>query len=80
MYSHPNTNIPFWIGKGKDRRVNHWKKNVYANGVVLTESQVLEIRRKYIPYVCTQATLATEYNVSKSNISAIITNKTWSHI
>ena len=42
----------------------------------LTETDVAEIRKKYIPNVYTQEMLAKEYNVSRSNIKLIVNNKT----
>lgn len=47
---------------------------------VLTESQVLEIRDKYKPFVYTTKKLANEYNVSEPTIQSIIYRKTWRHI
>lgn len=47
---------------------------------VLTESEVLEIRRKYIPWLYSLPMLAEEYNVTFSTIYAIIIRKLWSHI
>ena len=43
----------------------------------LTETDVAEIRKKYIPNVYTQEMLAKEYGVSRSNIKLIVNNKTW---
>ena len=46
----------------------------------LTELQVIEIRKKYVPHVYTLAMLAKEYGVDSTNISCIITRKTWKHL
>ena len=46
----------------------------------LTESDVLEIRSKYIPKLYTQQKLANEYRVSKINIKCITSRRTWTHI
>lgn len=49
-------------------------------GRKLTATQVLEIRDKYKPRVCTKAMLAAEYGVSKSTIEKIVYNTWWRHI
>lgn len=46
----------------------------------LTEKQVREIRNKYIPYKYSTSRLASEYKVSRSQISSIINRKNWFHI
>jgi len=46
----------------------------------LTETQVLEIRKKYEEGTFTQVQLATEYNISCSTISDIFRRKSWTHI
>ena len=46
----------------------------------LTESDVLEIRSKYIPRVYTYAKLSKEYGVSKIQIKQILNRKRWKHI
>jgi len=46
----------------------------------VTEVQVLEIRKKYEECTFTQEQLATEYNISRSNISNIIRRNIWTHI
>jgi len=43
----------------------------------LTKAQVLEIRKKYGEGTYTQKALATEYNISKTQISFIIRVKRW---
>ncbi len=43
----------------------------------LNKQQVLDIRRKYIPYKYSSFRLAKEYSVSQSNIMFIIHNKFW---
>jgi hypothetical protein len=47
---------------------------------VLTEDQVKEIRRRYIPRVVTQRQLAIEFGCSQQVISYIISRKLWSHL
>lgn len=46
----------------------------------LKETEVLEIRQKYVKDVYTMDTLAKEYNVSRSGIQSIIERRTWTHI
>lgn len=46
----------------------------------LTESQVVEIRKKYIPRKYTLQQLAKEYNVSFSLIGHVIKNRNWKHV
>ena len=44
---------------------------------MLTEREVLEIRYKYVPRICTMKMLAEEYQVSRLTISAIIHRQNW---
>lgn len=46
----------------------------------LTELQVTEIRRRYAAGGIGQQRLANEFNVSKSNVRAIVTGLTWKHL
>lgn len=46
----------------------------------LSEAQVLEIRKKYIPWKYSTRKLAKEYNVSQVEIYRIIKRETWAHI
>lgn len=46
----------------------------------LTESQVIEIRRRYACGTVTQKALALEYCVVESVIAGIVTHKSWRHI
>lgn len=46
----------------------------------LTENQVIEIRKKFIPRYYSRTKLAKEYNVSEATIKDIIYNRTWKHI
>jgi hypothetical protein len=48
--------------------------------VILTETQVREIRTKYANGIITQLQLALEYGVERTTIGSIIRRKTWSHI
>ena len=73
--------------KGIDKQTKEYKeklsKEMTGSGnrsAKLTEKEVIEIRKKYIPRVYTVQVLAKEYKVSKSTISGIVNNMTWSHI
>lgn len=48
--------------------------------VILTETQVREIRMKYANGSITQLQLALEYGVKRTTISKIIRRETWSHL
>ena len=56
------------------------RKGEIAPNAILTDAQVLEIRKKYIPYVYTQRQLSEEYNVSLSAIGMIICKSNWKHL
>ena len=46
----------------------------------LTEEQVIEIRKKYIPRKYTLEKLAKEYNVTYGLIGHVVRNKAWKHV
>jgi len=46
----------------------------------LSDSQVLEIREKYVPRKYTLLQIANDYDVDQSTIRAIIKRKAWRHI
>lgn len=46
----------------------------------LTEDQVIEIRKKYIPRKYTLQQLAKEYNVSFGLIGHVVKNRNWTHV
>lgn len=50
------------------------------NNRTLTEDQVLEIRKLYIPYKFSCSKLAKQFGVYESTIQRIIYRKTWKHI
>jgi hypothetical protein len=58
----------------------HTQKGEKNGHSKLTDVQVLEIRKKYDTGKYIQQELADEYNVSIGAISAITTNKNWSHL
>lgn len=47
---------------------------------ILSEDQVKEIRRKYVPYKIGYAKLSKEYGVAHTTIRAIISRQTWKHL
>lgn len=51
-----------------------------AKRAILTESQVREIRSLYEPWKFSRGKLAKKFNVDRSTITAIVTNKSWKHI
>ena len=55
-------------------------KGERINLAVLTETQVLEIRAKYMICGYSQSMLARDYQVSKGAIAAIVTRRTWKHL
>ena len=69
-------NVHDCIAKGRKaiaRGENH-------RGAKLSESQIVQIRKDYIPHKKSCAKLALEYNVAESNMSAIVRRITWVHI
>lgn len=79
-----NVNNLEWTTNQKNR--NHAVKNgLHAKGEQiknskLTEQQVIEIRKKYIPKKYTMSKLAKEYGVRETAIYRIINYKRWKHI
>jgi len=53
-------------------------QNIWSS--ILTEDQVIEIKRRYVARKTTQQMLATEFGVSRSTVGYIITGKNWKHI
>lgn len=47
---------------------------------MLTEDQVLEIRKRFMPRVCTGTMLAKEFGVTSSAIHHIVKRNIWKHI
>ena len=70
----PKDNIRDCVSKG---RFPIGEKKSWA---ILTENDVLEIRKKYVPFYRTQKMFAEKYGVSDKTISAVITRKIWKHI
>lgn len=62
----------------RKRNPNRDGENHHKNK--LSEKQILDIRRKYIPRIVTQHYLALKYNVTQSLIEKIVNRKIWDHI
>lgn len=56
------------------------KQGEKSRTAVLTEAQVMEIRRKYLPGIVGTKQLAKEYGVGHTTIAGIVAGKTWQHI
>jgi hypothetical protein len=73
------------IGTHADNQADKYKKNRQAKGEkngqsLLTESQVIEARKKYKPKVVTYKMLADEYGVCKDTMQKAIRGIYWRHI
>ena len=66
----------------KEQKENYRLANLGSKnpGSKLTEKEVIEIRKKYKPFIYTKPMLAKEYNISEKNIDLILRRKTWKHI
>jgi hypothetical protein len=69
-------NIEDMIRKGR----NNTPKGESHRDAKLTEKQVLEIRKRHVPFVLTYSMLAREYGVSKSTIQHAVNGSHWKHI
>jgi len=63
----------------RNRHGTH-NKGERHNMVKLTKEEVIEIRDKYGTGQYTQEQLASEYDISKPNVSFIVNRRTWKHI
>lgn len=61
------------------RNPESWAKGEQNAGSKLTESDVIEIRHKYIPRKYTIRMLSDEYGVCRTTIHNIIHRKKWAH-
>jgi hypothetical protein len=73
------------IGTHADNQADKYKKNRQAKGEengqsLLTESQVVEARKKYKPRVVTYKMLANEYGVCKDTMQKAIRGIYWRHL
>lgn len=56
------------------------KKGSLNGNSLLTEHDVLEIRKKYKPRIYTRSMLAIEYKVKESCIKDVVNRNSWKHI
>lgn len=70
-----------WLGTNTDNQQDRITKKLPGGGArKLTESQVIEIRKRYAQGNIRHKDLAVEYNVSKSAIYGILSRKKWKHL
>lgn len=65
--------------KDKVIKGRHVKGEIHYRAI-LSEEDVLEIRRLHVPWVVSFADLAKQFNVSHATIYAILHRKNWKHI
>lgn len=66
------------MAKGRHNyRTHHGSKHGMS---IFTEEIVLEIRRLYAAEEMTQVALGQRYNTTQTNISNIVSRKSWRHI
>lgn len=70
----PADNVRDAIAKGRHI------KGEQVGGCVLTEADVIAIRRRYAAGGIRQGDLAAEYGVSRSNIGFIVRGRSWAHL
>lgn len=74
-------NVHDMISKNRQATFEQLSNKGESNGAAkLNESQVLEIRKKYIPRVYTVKMLADEFSVSVPLIEKILARKVWKHV
>lgn len=76
-----------WLGTRQENMIDcvskgrHNKpKGLNVNTCKLTEEQVREIRKKYIPRKYSTRKLANEYGLNQATIFSIISRESWQHI
>lgn len=74
-----------FLGSVLDNNRDCVRKNRHSIGIKngsakLTETQIREIKNKYIPKQYSTTKLSKEYGVTQPTIYNIVTNKTWRHI
>jgi hypothetical protein len=75
-------NVVDSVVKGRWTR-NPWRnqpKGERTANAKLTEAAVREIRQRYATGGISQQTLATEYGVNQTKISAVVRRETWAHV
>jgi hypothetical protein len=73
-------NMQDMVKAGRHR--SHWPRRPGTShwNAKLTDEQVLTIRSRYSTGGITQAVLAREYDISLTNIAAIISRRLWQHL
>lgn len=71
-------NIADMVSKGRQRSPD--QQGEKGPGAKLTDTQVIEIRRRYAQGGTSQARLGAEFNVGAANIGLIVRRKNWRHI
>ena len=69
-----------WIDKIEHCQISPKGYGLNNVNCKLTDEQVLDIRKKYIPYKTPFEFFAKKYNVSKSTIRKIITKETFKYL
>lgn len=71
----PSQNVKhsYLLGRVPKRGQSHERAKI-------TDSQVIEIRSKYIPYKYSYARIGKEYGLDQSTISDIVNRKNWKHV
>jgi len=64
----------------KGRRRSNTPLGVDNINAKLTNDDVINIRKEYVPYVITRKFLAEKYKVSRRVIGLILSNKAWRHV
>lgn len=64
----------------KNRQTKIGARGELNGSAKLTEADVIEIRRRYVPYKYGSPRLAKEYGVTKGAIEFIVHGHTWKHI
>ncbi len=73
-------NVRDKVSKGRQSHAGKGSKGELHPRAKLTEKEVLEIRRQYIPNWVTARDLAFRFGVSEREIRAIIYRQVWTHI
>lgn len=74
-----------FLGTNAENRCDSVRKERHAFGdkasfSILTEHDVISIRRQYIPYVVTQRMLGEKYGVCQQTIHDAIHGRNWKHV
>lgn len=73
-------NVKDKVAKGRQSRAGKGSPGESHPRAILKESQVLEIRKRYLPHRITAKMLASEYGVSEREIRSIVYCENWKHL